>query len=119
MDDIETRLARIEEKLDRLLQIHETFERETTTLTMPWTSRLLLEHATGLDQDGNGKVYGIDFAFSQSYSSLPQALRTVAEYIDQSYSGGRMTLLDYIKTLAPSDPSKSSIIEHLERFRDK
>jgi hypothetical protein len=92
-------LARIEEKLDKIITLLSSMDPDNVPMTFPWTSKLLIEHATGKDQDGNGIVYGIDFALSQTHSSLPAALRAVAEYIDNKYQGRRITLTDYANTL--------------------
>ncbi len=112
---MEDRLAIIEQKLDTIIDFLSRMDPENAPLSFPWTSKLLIEHASGQDQDGNNMVYGIDFAFAQTHESLPAALRSVAEYIDHRFVGRRITLTEYASTV-DHEETRAEILAHVGRI---
>lgn len=103
--------------IDLLKDISKKLDRQTSGPTVedrPWAYRLVSEHATGEDTDGNGMVYGHDFVFNQALEWHPPALQGIAKMLKKDFKGKTITLLEYVESLDPEDPKVDKIYEYIK-----
>jgi hypothetical protein len=104
---IAAKLNEINKKLDEIKSLL-----TSQTSNAPWVFKLVMELNLGVDEDGNGMIFGRDFGLAENANHVPPSLQPMVGLMRrQGWSGTTLSWEQYLESLPESDHKKE-----VERF---
>lgn len=110
-------LKQIIQRLDTLIELQRNPPNLTSYEPTPWPFKLMTEQTTGLDTDGNGLCWGIDFIFNHTIQGHPPVMRYVHHELNQGWTGKRLTFIEYVQSLPADAPHRQHVIDWIKKIK--
>lgn len=117
MSDTNALLREIVQRLDTLIDLQRNPPNLVNYQTLPWPFKLIQEHTTGEDTDGNGLLYGVDFIFNHTIDGHPPVMRHLHHELSRGWTGKRLTFIDYVQSLPADAPHRQNVIDWLKGLK--